>query len=114
MESLHQNLTLRYVLLNKIGMLESREFTYLKYTNNSSTNPSGHWELCVSRSGEGEQAGSFASKPGKLFSVSYVIEEKESEAKVGVKVRTYVCLDIGVTVEKVWERILNETKSYFE
>jgi hypothetical protein len=23
-------------------------------------------------------------------------------------------LDIGVTVEKVWERILNEAKGYFE
>lgn len=43
LESLHQNLALRFVCMNKIGMLESREFTYLKYTNNSSTNPSGHW-----------------------------------------------------------------------
>lgn len=42
-ESTHQNLALRYICMNKIGMLEPREFTYLKYTNNSSTNPSGHW-----------------------------------------------------------------------
>lgn len=48
-EALHQNLTLRYICMNKIGMLEPREFTYLKYTNNSSTNPSGHWELCISK-----------------------------------------------------------------
>lgn len=42
-ESSQQNLSTRYICLNKIGMLEPRDFTYIKYTNMSTTNPSGHW-----------------------------------------------------------------------
>ena len=49
-----------------------------------------------------------------MFSVAYIIEEQKSEGKAAIKIRNYVNLDIGVTVEKVWERILNEAKGYYE
>lgn len=94
-------------------MLEPREFTYLKYTNNSSTNPSGHWQLSISKNSENEEGGNIGTKLGKLFSVSYIIEETIGQKTI-VRVRTYTCLDIGVTIEKVWERILSETKSYIQ
>lgn len=46
--------------------------------------------------------------------MAYIIEEQKSEGKAAIKIRNYVNLDIGVTVEKVWERILNEAKGYYE
>lgn len=43
LESLHPNLTYKYLCLCKIGALEPREFSYLKYTNSSQTTDRGHW-----------------------------------------------------------------------
>ncbi len=52
-------------------------------------------------------------KNGKLYSVAYLIEEKDKDNnKCNLKIRTYLALDIGVTVDKVWEQILQETKNY--
>lgn len=92
-------------------MLEPRDFTYLKFTNMSTTNPSGHWELCISK--DVDRDAQSTAKLGKLFSISYIIEDKVEEG-VRLRVRTYTSLDIAVPVDKIWERLMNELKAYIE
>jgi hypothetical protein len=36
------------------------------------------------------------------------------EGRTYVKIRTYISLDINVGIEKVWEKILIETRTYIE
>lgn len=58
---------------------------------------------------------SVATRTGKLFSVSYIKEEIRSEEGITcIKIRTYINLDINVGIEKVWEKILIESRAYIE
>lgn len=52
-------------------------------------------------------------KAGRLHSISYILE-KLNQGQSSVEVRTYVKLDIGVSIEKIWDRIFMETKAYIE
>ena len=75
LDTIQSNLSLRYLCFEKIGMLESRSFTYLKYCQSSTMDAEGFWEVCVSKESEQEvvkPVSSISTRNGKLFSVSYI------------------------------------------
>ena len=54
-----------------------------------------------------------AAKTGRIHSISY-IKEGNSNGEVFVKVKTFVNVDIGTNLEKIWEKIFVDTKAYIE